>query len=66
MVVLQAIRLDAYERFQYRIDVENEPPFLTTDPEAAVAKLLELGVMNPGRLVTHVREWGTIEIPLPR
>ena len=62
MLVLQAIRLDVFERFQYRVDAPGEPPFLTSNPDEVAAKLAELGVPDPARLVAHVRAWGIIEI----
>ena len=64
MIILQAIRLDAHDKFQYRIEAENEPPFLTSDPEAVAARLLELGVRDPSRLIAHVHIWGVVEIAL--
>ena len=62
MILLQAIRLDAYGRFQYRIDASGRPRFLTTDPKEAADMLSRLGVADVFRLLAHVREWGSIDI----
>ena len=63
VIELQAIRLDAYGRFQYRIDAPNRPNFLTTDPDAAIDMLSQLGVADGARLLAHVQEWGSVELP---
>ena len=62
MIVLQAIRLDAHDRFQYRIENEDAPPLLVGDPREAVERLRECGVSNPEQLIEHVKTWGIIEI----
>lgn len=62
MIMLQAIRLDAYGRFRYRIDFDGEV-FLTSDAQEAAAKLASLGVQSPKHLVEHCRDWGDVTIP---
>ena len=63
MIVLQAMRLNApANRFQYRIEASSGELYLLSDPVAAAAKLEELGVSSPGRLVAHVRTWGVVHI----
>jgi maleate cis-trans isomerase len=65
MILLQAIRLDAYDRFQFRIEAATIVPVVTSDPAQAAALLRQLGVRNPDPLLAHVRLWGQVEIPDP-
>jgi hypothetical protein len=53
VIVLKAIRLDAYGQFQYRIEAPNHAPVVTSDPGAVTDLLLQLGVQNPSSLSTH-------------
>lgn len=62
MILLQAIRLDVYGGFQFRIDTPDGASVLLSNAEEAVRKLSELGVTNSARLVEHVRTWGVVEI----
>ena len=65
VMLLQAIRLDVYDRFQYRIDVDDGRSFLASDSDDAITLLSRLGVADGARLLAHVREWGSIELPGP-
>ena len=62
MILLQAIRLDAYERFQFRIEAATIVPVVTSDPAQAADLLRQLGVANPDPLIAHVQRWGQVEI----
>jgi len=62
VILLQAIRLDAFSRFQYRIDAAGKAPYVTAEPEAAIDRLRGLGIPDGERLLAHVREWGSIQI----
>jgi hypothetical protein len=57
-----AIRLDAYGRFQYRIEAPDRVPVVIGDPDAAGELLRQLGVENPRGLISHAQTWGTAEI----
>jgi hypothetical protein len=61
MILLHAIRLDVYGRFQYRLELAGEPSFLTSDPKEA-DMLSDLGVNDGTRLIEHAREWGSLEL----
>ena len=65
MILLQAIRLDARGRFQYRIEVTGRPELLTSDPTEAEDMLRQLGVSDGARLLAHIREWGSVELDGP-
>jgi hypothetical protein len=62
MIMLTAIRLDAYDRFQYRIEAPELVPVVMSNAEAVASLLLQLGVKNPQPLIEHARTWGTVEI----
>ena len=62
MILLQAIRLDVYGRFQYRIEAPHRRVVVTTE-EKAIELLRELSVRNPEGLIAHVKAWGSIELP---
>jgi hypothetical protein len=64
MIVLQAIRLDVYGRFQYRIEAPHREVVVTGE-EGAVEFLRQLGIANPATLIIHVQEWGSIDLPDP-
>ena len=66
MIVLQAIRLDVHDRFQYRLDGPEDESVLFRDREEVSASLRRLGVADPDALIRHVETWGTIEIPTPK
>jgi hypothetical protein len=65
MILLQAIRLDAYDRFQFRIEAASIVPVVTSDPAQAADVLRQLGVANPDSLLAHVQRWGQMDIPDP-
>jgi hypothetical protein len=60
-----AIRLDAYERFQFRIEAPQMVTVVTSDGLTAAETLRQLGVSEPEALIEHVRRWGQVEIPAP-
>jgi hypothetical protein len=62
VILLQAIRLDAFSRFQYRVDAPGKAPFVTAEPDAAIERLRVLGIPDGARLLAHVREWGSIQM----
>ena len=64
MILLVADRLNAYDRFQFRIESGSDAA-VTGDPETAADMLLDLGVRDPSRFVAHVRQWGSVEIVEP-
>lgn len=61
MILLVANRLNAYDGFQFRIESGSDAA-VTADPDTAAQMLLDLGVSDPSRLVSHVRQWGAVEI----
>ena len=63
--MLQAIRLDAYDHFQFRIEAPTLVPVITGDAAQAAEVLRQLGVTNPGLLVVHAQSWGQVEIAEP-
>jgi hypothetical protein len=65
MIRLTAIRLDAYDRFQFRIEAPGCVPVTTASPEKAAKVLSVLGVTNPLHFVDHVTIWGEVEIVEP-
>ncbi len=62
MILLTAIRLDAYDRFQFKIEGTIIPLAVTNDALQAAEMLLTLGVSDPERLVAHACTWGQVEI----
>jgi hypothetical protein len=66
MIRLTAIRLDAYDRFQFRVEAPDCVPVVTSDPLKAAEVLTQLGIENPMRLVHHVQAWGDLEIVEPQ
>ena len=62
MILLSASRLNVYDGFRFTIEPSDGSPAVTADPDAAAEILFDLGVANPSRLVTHVRNWGAVEI----
>jgi hypothetical protein len=66
MILLQAIRLDVYGRFQYRIDASDREVVVTNEAEKAIELLRALGVHNPVGMIDHVQMWGSIDLPDPR
>jgi hypothetical protein len=65
MILLRAIRLDAYDRFQFRIEAPGCVPVVTGDPLQAAEMLTQLGIESAMRLVHHVQVWGEVEIVEP-
>ena len=63
MILFQAIRLDAYDRFQYRIDRPGDASLLIAERSEAIDLLKRFGVAEPTRLVDHVEVWGSVEMP---
>ena len=62
MIMLTAIRLGVNDRFQFRIEPENDAPTVTRDPVKAAKILFRLGVDQPLRLIEHAQHWGCVEI----
>jgi hypothetical protein len=65
MIRLIATRLDAYDRFQFRIEAPDCVPVVTSDPLKAAEVLSQHGIKSPMRLVHHVQTWGDLEIVEP-
>ena len=62
MILVQAIRIDAYDRHQYRIEATGHTPIVTSEPDEAAEILTDLGVPKADVFVAHAKTWGAVEI----
>lgn len=62
MIFVSATRITESGVFSYVVQASGNPPLVTYREEVVTSELQRLGVLDAGRLLLHVRDWGSVEI----